>query len=148
MADGFDLELRMAVYRHFALTGESPTVGIMCDCLGAADDEITEGYRRLYAKRLLVPAEDFASIRMAPPFSGVPAQHRAVVNGRSYFANCAWDAFGVVSALGGTGDVFSRCEHTLEPLTLHLAPEGPPMSPWVFHCPVPAARWWQDIVFT
>jgi hypothetical protein len=71
---------------------------------------VQDGYRRLYAKRMLVPADDFASIRMAPPFSGVPTQHRATVNGKEYFANCAWDAFGVVSALGGTGDVLSRCE--------------------------------------
>jgi hypothetical protein len=148
MADAFDLELQMAVYRHFVFTGASPTLAVMRARLGAADDEITEGYRRLYARRLLVPAEDFASIRMAPPFSGVPTQHKAVVNGASYFANCAWDAFGVVSALGGTGEVFSRCECTFEPLTLHLTPEGPSISPWLFHCPVPAARWWQDIVFT
>ena len=115
---------------------------------GATSEQVKDGYRRLYARRMLVPAGDFASIRMAPPFSGIPTQHQAKVNGTDYFANCAWDAFGVVAALGGTGDVLSRCEHTLEPLLLHLTPDGPPPSGWLFHCVVPAAQWWNDVVFT
>src|SRR5262245_2108060 len=148
MDDTLDPTLRTAVYRHFASTGESPTLDAMAEATGATTDEVRDGYRRLYAKRLLVPSGDLASIRMAPPFSGVPTQHRAMVNGTDYFANCAWDAFGVVSALGGTGDVLSRCEQTFEPLALHLTPDGPPPSGWLFHCVVPAAEWWNDIVFT
>ena len=147
MDDTFDVTLRTAVYRHFATTGQSPTLEAICQAIGATSERVTDGYRRLY-QRMLVPAGDFASIRMAPPFSGVPTQHRAMVNGTEYFANCAWDAFGVVAALGGTGDVLSRCERTLEPLVLHLTPDGPPPSGWLFHCVVPAAKWWDDIVFT
>ena len=148
MDDSFDLALRTAVYRHFATTGRSPTLEAMGEAVGVASEHVRDGYRRLYAKRMLVPAADFASIRMAPPFSGIPTQHRATVSGTEYFANCAWDAFGVVAALGGTGDVLSRCEHTLDPLALHLTPAGPPPSGWLFHCVVPAAKWWNEIVFT
>jgi len=146
--DTFDLTVRTAVYRHFARTGNSPTLDDTHAAIGATSEQVIDAYRRLYAKRMLVPAADFASIRMAPPFSGVPTQHRAMVNGKEYFANCAWDAFGVVSALGGSGDVLSRCEQTLEPLVLHLTADGPPASRWLFHCVVPATDWWNDIVFT
>jgi hypothetical protein len=148
MDDMFDLTLRTAVYRHFASTGQSPTLDQMREELGATSEQVIDGYRRLYAKRMLVPADDFASIRMALPFSGVPTPHRVTVNGKAYFANCAWDAFGAVAALGATGDVLSRCEQTLEPLTLHLTADGPPPSRWLFHSVVPAAKWWNDIVFT
>ncbi len=148
MDESFDLTLRTAVYRHFATTGQSPTVAVMCEAIGATTEEIKEGYRRLHAKRMLVPAADFESIRMAPPFSGVSTQHRAIVNGTEYFANCAWDAFGVVAALGGAGDVRSRCEQSLEPLALDLSPAGPSPSSWLFHCVVPASQWWNNIVFT
>jgi hypothetical protein len=148
MDNTLDATLRTAVYRHFASTGQSPTLEAMREAIGATDEQVLDGYRRLYAKRMLVPAEDFASIRMAPPFSGIPTQHRVTVNGTQYFANCAWDAFGVVTALGRTGDVLSRCEQTLEPLVLHLTPDGPGASGWLFHCVVPAAEWWNDIVFT
>jgi hypothetical protein len=146
--DTFDLALRTAVYRQFAITGQSPSLDTMREAIGATSEQIVDGYRRLYAKRMLVPADDFASIMMAPPFSGIPTQHEVTVNGKKYFANCAWDAFGVVSALGGTGEVLSRCEQTLEPLLLQLTPDGPSSSRWLFHCVVPAADWWNNIVFT
>ena len=148
MRDDFDLQLRMAVYTHFADTGSSPTLDVMRGAMDATADEIRDGYRRLHAKRMLVPDASVESIRMAPPFSGVATQHRVHVKGTAYFANCAWDAFGVVCALGGSGDVESRCEHTREPLELHLTPDGPPASEWVFHCVVPAAHWWDNIAFT
>jgi hypothetical protein len=148
MDDDFDLTLRTAVYRHFASTGLSPTLDAMRVASGATNEQVIDAYRRLYAKRMLVPAGDFTFIRMAPPFSGIATQHRVTVDGTEYFANCAWDAFGIVSALGGTGDVLSRCEQTREPLVLHLTPDGPPPSRWLFHCVVPAAKWWNDIVFT
>src|SRR5262249_43324605 len=125
-----------------------PTLDAMREAVDATSEQVSDGYRRLYARRMLVPGGDFASIQMAPPFSGVPTQHRVTVKEKEYFANCAWDAFGVISALGGTGDVVSRCERTLEPLVLHLTEDGPAPSGWLFHCVVPAKDWWNDIVFT
>jgi hypothetical protein len=85
---------------------------------------------------------------MAPPFSGVPTQHRVTSGGVSYFANCAWDALGIPAALRRPATVLSRCEQTLEPLELAVTDTGPEASDWLFHCVVPAARWWDDIVFT
>src|SRR5689334_21625573 len=110
MDDAFDLKLRTAVYRHFADTGRAPALAAMRDAMGAAADQIQDGYRPTYRKRMLAPRDDFSSIVMAPPFSGVPTQHQARVNGTDYFASCAWDFFGIVSALGGTGEIASRCE--------------------------------------
>jgi Alkylmercury lyase len=144
----FDLKLRLAVYRYFADKGGSPTLREMSDSLGVQSEEIRQGYKRLHAQRLLVPSEDGESIRMAPPFSGVETQHRVHVSGRAYFANCAWDSFGIVAALGGTGTVSSRCESSRDPLFLSITPSGPPPSSWLFHVVVPAASWWEDIVFT
>ena len=91
---------------------------------------------------------DGASIRMAPPFSGVPTQHTVTSDGVTYFANCAWDSLGVVAALGRRGVVYSRCEQSKKPLRLAVGPEGPEPCDWLFHCAVPAAQWWNDIVFT
>jgi hypothetical protein len=44
--------------------------------------------------------------------------------------------------------VHSRCEQSLEPLQLQVGLEGPEPSSWLFHCLVPAAKWWDDLVFT
>ncbi|HSD83610.1 MAG TPA: organomercurial lyase, partial [Anaerolineae bacterium] len=88
------------------------------------------------------------SIRMAPPFSGVPTQHVVEAGGKQYFANCAWDALGVPAALHVPGVVHSRCEQSGAPLHLQVGLDGPEPSDWLFHCLVPAAKWWNDIVFT
>jgi hypothetical protein len=142
------LELKLAIYRQFAAKGSPPTVEDLSQLLKRPAAEILEGYQRLADKRMLVLMPDGQNIRMAPPFSGIATQHRVRALGVEYFANCAWDAFGIVAALGGAGEVLSRCEQTGDPLRLTLGAHGPDPSPWVFHTPVPAARWWQDIVFT
>jgi hypothetical protein len=85
---------------------------------------------------------------MAPPFSGVPTQHRVVAGGREYIANCAWDALGILAALHEPGTVVSACGQSGEPLRLQVGLDGPEPSDWIFHCLVPASRWWNDLVFT
>jgi hypothetical protein len=85
---------------------------------------------------------------MAPPFSGVPTQHIVKAGNVSYFANCAWDALGIPAALQKRAVVHSRCEQSMEPLHLEVGLQGPEPSDWLFHCAVPAAHWWDDIVFT
>jgi hypothetical protein len=178
-----DLDVKLAVYRHFAETARRPSPGEVAARAGIPAADVAAAYTRLRAQRVLVLEEDGVSIRMAPPFSGVPTQHVAVVAGKRYFANCAWDVFGIVAALQprgtevaalqprgtevaalqprgtevaalqqGGGAVESRCEQTLEPLRLIIrgGPDGPepPSSDWRFHCAVPAAHWWDDIVLT
>ena len=85
---------------------------------------------------------------MAPPFSGVATQHVVRAGSQSYFANCAWHALGIAAALQQPATIYSRCEQSMESLCLEVGIEGPANSNWVFHCVVPAAHWWDDIVFT
>jgi hypothetical protein len=143
-----DAEIRQTVYRRFASSGRRPGLGEVAADSCASAAEVRAAFRRLSEQRLLVLEPDGETIRMAPPFSGVPTQHRVSSGGIDYFANCAWDALGIPAALHREGVVESRCEQTLEPLRLEVGVNGPEPSDWLFHCLVPAARWWQDIVFT
>ena len=147
-ADDFDLAVRLEIYRHFAATGRRPALGQIAEQAGADPATVRETYRRLQARRMLVLDPDGTSIRMAPPFSGVPTMHVVESAGVSYFANCAWDAFGVAAALKRLSTVRSRCAQSSEPLVLELDGSAPAQSSWRFHCLVPAAHWWDDIVFT
>lgn len=143
-----ELLVRQAVYGHFAATATRPSAAEVAVGVGVSADEVVAAFARLRAQRVLFLEEDGSSIRMAPPFSGVPTQHVAEVNGRRYFANCAWDALGVPAALRAPGTVHSRCEQSGEPLRLPVGTGGPEPTDWVFHCQVPAAHWWDDLVFT
>jgi hypothetical protein len=143
-----DTEIKLAIYTHFAETGRKPSPEDVAKRAGTGVANALGAYPRLRAQRVLVLEADGASIRMAPPFSGIPTQHRVDVGHVHYFANCAWDALAIPAALHRPGTVMSRCEQSGEPLHLEVGLEGPGPSDWLFHCLVPAARWWDDIVFT
>lgn len=144
----FLTSVKLVIYRHFASTGAAPLPRDIADALGSTPNEIAEAYGQLRATRVLLLERDGETIRMAPPFSGVPTQHRVTVDGVEYFANCAWDALGIPAALHKPGIVHSRCEQTMEPLELKVSENGPGPSTWIFHSLVPAAQWWNDLVFT
>ena len=144
----FDIQVRLAIYRHFAETGSRPALAEVASRVDADAGAVREAYARLCALRVLVLEEDGESIRMASPFSGVPTQHVVEADGLAYFANCAWDALGIPAALREPSIVHSRCEQSLEPLRLEVDEDGTEPSDWLFHSLVPAAHWWNDIVFT
>jgi len=143
-----DLSVKLAVYGHFAETGRAPEPEDVAKRTGIAVPDVLESYRSLRSQKLMLLEPDGRSIRIAPPFSGVPTQHIVEAGGLSFYANCAWDALGIVAALQTPARVRSRCEQSMEPLDLAVGLDGPPSSTWLFHCLVPAARWWDDLVFT
>ena len=57
---------------------------------------------------------------MLNPFSAVETPHRVESGGRTWFANCAWDALGIPAALHADGRVESRCPDCGEALELEV----------------------------
>ena len=144
----FDSQVKVCVYRHFADTGEAPAAVDVAGRLGCSSGQAIDAYTRLRLRRVLLLEEDGSTIRMAPPFSGIPTPHRVESAGRWYYANCAWDALGIPAALHRNAVIYSECGQTGEPLRLEVGNAGPEPSDWLFHCLVPAARWWVDLIFT
>lgn len=143
-----DLEVKLAVYRHFSEQGHRPSAEDIATGVGAGVADVLGAFGRLRAQRVLVLERDGAAIRMAPPFSGVPTPHVTAIDGSRYFANCAWDALGIAAAMRRPATVHSRCGQSGSPLRLSVELDGPERCDWLFHCPIPAAHWWDDIVFT
>jgi len=135
-----DLELRNLVYRQFVELGRAPTL----DELGTDEAAL----QRLHEARMLVLEPDRPEIRMVIPFSAVPTPYRVEAAGRSWFANCAWDAFGIPAALGVDGHISSSCPDCGEPIEIDVVDRRPEPADDVFHVLVPARSWWDDIVFT
>src|SRR6476660_1216477 len=123
-SSGFDTDVRLEVYRHFASTGEAPSLGQIAGQLACAKEDVRAAYARLRANRVLLLEPDGENIRMAPPFSGVPTQHTVEAGGRSYFANCAWDALGIPAALHQKAVVHSSCGQSGAPLDLEVGRDG------------------------
>jgi hypothetical protein len=134
-----DVELRRRIFRHFADERRAPTP----EDVGAAPED----YERLAAAHALVLRDD-SGIRIANPFSGVPTGHVAEASGRSWDANCAWDALGILAALGLDGAVHTACADCSEPLRVEVRDAALVPTEAVAHFLVPAARWYDDLVHT
>jgi hypothetical protein len=115
--------------------------------LGPMDD-VLAGWRRLHDAHALVLNPATEELRMLNPFSLVPTAYRVRAGGRWWYANCAWDALGICAALHVDGRVETSCADCGEPLAIEVHDELPDDESLLFHCLVPAAHWWDDIVFT
>jgi hypothetical protein len=146
--DDLDLRLRALTYGLFVELGRAPTASEVAEAAHMADHEVVSGWRRLHDAHALVLNPATAEIRMANPFSAVPTAYRVLAGDRWWYANCAWDAFGVCAALHADGRVETSCADCGEPLAIEVRDEQPDDESLLFHCLVPAARWWDDIVFT
>jgi hypothetical protein len=149
MSDELDTRIKLAIYSAIAETGAIPTSTDVSLNIDLDENKVRASFARLHAKRLLVPEPgDPSRIRMAPPFSGVPTAFPVDAQGRRYYANCVWDAFGIAAALRADAISASADGHTGEPLTLEVKNGRPVPQPYVAHFAVPAAHWWDDILFT
>ena len=145
----FDIKVKLAIYEITAETGDIPDSSDVSRKIDADEAKVIAAFSRLHAEKLLLPEPgDPRRIRMAPPFSGVPTSFPVEANGKRYYANCVWDAYGIAAALHC--DAISRASdgHSGEPLTLEIKNARPILKPYVAHFAVPAAHWWEDLIFT
>jgi hypothetical protein len=146
--DERDIALRNLTYRLFAERAAAPTLADVAAAGGHPVADVAAGWRRLHDAHALVLSGSRLELRMANPFSAVPTAYRVEAAGRSWYANCAWDAFGICAALHADGRVETSCPDCRCPIHVDVRDERPDDRSLLFHCLVPAERWWEDIVFT
>ena len=147
MDDG-DLALRNATYGLFVRLGRAPTAAEVAGETGRSEVAVRDGWERLHASHALVLDAETRELRMANPFSAVPTPHRVEADGRTWYANCAWDAFGICAALHADGRIETTCPDCGEALAIDVRDGRPDDERLVFHSLVDAGHWWDDIVFT
>ena len=81
--------------------------------------------------------------------SAVPTPFRVRVQGSAWWANCAWDALGILALLGQDGEIDTQCAYSSADLAIAVRSRAlDPDADGVIHFAVPAARWWDDIGYT
>ena len=146
--DERDLRLRELTYELFIELGRAPTADEVASAAASTQADVQCGWRRLHDAHALVLNVAATEIRMANPFSAVPTAYRVYAGERWWYENCAWDAFGVCAALHVDGRIETSCPDCGEPLAVEVCDQRPSDHSLLFHCLVPAAHWWDDIVFT
>ena len=145
--DERDLALRNLTYGLFVELGRAPRPDEVAERSGQSEDDVRAAWGRLHDAHAIV-LDDDGSLRMANPFSGVPTPHVVEADGRRWYANCAWDAFGICAALGVDGRIETSCRDCGDPIGIDVRDGRPDDGSLLFHCLVPAARWWDDIAYT
>ena len=146
--DAADIVLRNATYRLFVELGRAPTAAEVGATRAAPVADVEAGWRRLHDAHARVLAPGTAEILMANPFAARPTPFRVEAAGRSWYGNCAWDAFGIGAALHADCTVETACPDCGEALRVNVRDERPDQDGLVFHVLVPAAQWWADIGYT
>ncbi len=146
--DPADLAFRNESYRLFVALGRAPSAEEVAVATESTAAEVRQSWRRLHDGHALVLDATGSEIRMANPFSAVPTAYRVWAAGRWWYANCAWDAFGVCAALHSDGRVETSCPDCGDPASVGVREAEPDEPSLLFHCLVPARHWWDDIVFT
>ena len=144
-----DQLIRHRIYAALAQGAPAPSAASLAATFGVPAPEARGALERLDAAHLLVLDAETREVRMALPFSNVPTAYRVDGQGRSWNANCAWDALALTRLLhlrearvvdhGGVG----REGRVLNVLDGELIEKD-----GVISVPRPAWRWWDDIVFT
>ncbi len=107
-------EIRAFIYQYFAETTRAPNVDETAASFGLSLEEAVSAYEELQGRHALCLKPGTPEILMANPFSGVETPFRVQANGKSYFANCAWDAFGIPAALHVDAGIEAPCAQSGE----------------------------------
>ena len=143
-----DRTLRLEIYRHFAQTGQAPTVTDLASRLNQPPAVVEDSLQRLAAGRAIVLAPGTLNIWMAHPFSAVPTAYRVRAAERSYWANCAWDALNITALLGIDSHTVAHCPDCQTTLSLTVENGLPRHPEGVIHFAVPPRHFWDNIGFT
>jgi hypothetical protein len=142
-------DLRLAVYRMFAATGRAPDAGTLARQLGAGPVMVARELEELAAAHHLV-LDGQGRIVMAHPFSAVPLGFSAMGARVLWWGGCAWDSFALPHLLPDEGEILvaTRCPACGRAHAWNVGTVRPPEGGQVAHFLVPAARMWDDVVYT
>jgi hypothetical protein len=142
-----DAAVRDTIYASVVEHGAAPLPDEIALTTGLEVAEVSGAVQRLVDGHVIVLQPGTSVIAWAPPFSLVATPFRSCVDGASWFAPCAWDAFGILAAIGKDGSIEARCAWSGVSLSCGVR-EGRAYGDVVVHLLVPAAHFWDDIFFT
>lgn len=142
-----DKEIRYHVYDYVMREGLPPTIAETSSALARSPDEVRISFQRLAYEHVLVLQKGNGEILMANPFSAVPTPFIVKVGSRSYYGNCIWDAMGIPAMLKQNATIEASCGCCSTAMSLKITKGSLEDARGLAHFAIPAAHWWDDIVF-
>jgi hypothetical protein len=146
--DTLHRDIRLHIYAEMVQTSAAPSASDTARALSCSLGEAEAGYRALADAHTIVLRPDSTTIWMAMPFSNMQTGYTVIAGGRAYYANCAWDAFGIPALLGADARIFTTCADCGGALERKVAAGRITEKRGVVHFALPARRWWDDVGLT
>ncbi len=143
----FDKIVRGHVYDYVMQEGLLPTIAETSSALARSPGDVRDSFQRLADGHILVLQKENGEILMANPFSAVPTPFLVEAGGRSYYGNCIWDAMGIPAMLKQGAVIEASCGCCSTAINLKIENGSLNEAHGIAHFAIPAAHWWDDIVF-
>jgi hypothetical protein len=147
MLSQLDLDMRRFVYDGAIEQCKIPTVAALAKTARVSEKDVRSSLQRLADGHMLVLQPENGEILMANPFSAVPTPFLVTTDAGSWFGNCIWDGMGIAAMLDSDAVIDTSCGCCGIALRLGVPRECADDDERVVHFAIPAARWWDDIVF-
>lgn len=143
-----DWQVRWYVYNFFVEQARPPTSSEVAEHFGLNAEEAAAIMERLHQRHLFLLDRDTREVRIANPLSAVPTGFRVHAGGRTYWANCAWDALGIPAMLGSNATIEATIPNVDEPYRYEVRDEALAAPDFLVHFPLPVRQWYDDLVHT
>lgn len=147
MLSQLDLDMRRLVYDGAIEQHQIPAIAALAKAGRVSESDVRSSLQRLADAHMLVLQPDNGEILMANPFSTVPTPFVVTAGTGSWYGNCIWDGMGIAAMLGSDAVVETSCGCCGTALRLEVPRECTDDDERVAHFAIPAARWWDGIVF-
>ena len=138
-------QVRVEIYKYIVAHTVVPTIEKLSQVINQPLGAIQNAVRLLADAHALV-LQPTGEILMANPFSAVPTGFEVTIGKRKWWGNCIWDSLGIVSAVGGDGDVDTACGCCGLAMRVQVRQQDV-LGVGIVHFAIPARHWWDDIVF-
>jgi alkylmercury lyase-like protein len=143
--------VRLFIFEYFREHAVPPVVEQLMSDFDLSRSDAVALLSELTAARHIALVKGTSRILMAFPFSAIATPFRVIASGRTYFANCAWDAIAFHAMLGTDIAIDSYCHHCAMPISIEMSggrttrvePAGV-----IVYLGLRPAQWWDEIVTT
>lgn len=147
MLDELALEVRRLIYESALERCAIPSKFELAASAGASPEDVESALAALADAHNIVLQPESDDVMMANPFSAVPTPFVVTIGSHNWFANCIWDAMGVAAMTACDAELNASCGCCGISMKLVIPVDCLAADERVAHFAIPAARWWDDIVF-
>jgi hypothetical protein len=144
-----DESIRIFIYETLVASGHAPTSGEIGAHFGVPASEVRARLAALKVGKTVLVHPRSGEIWMAGPFAASKSAYELTDGATTWWANCAWDMFGVAMIVGRRLVARTACGDCGVEMFVDCDPhQPPPASESVVHFLLPARRWYDDIGLT